>query len=204
MPKKGDLDKKRLIIDAINNELNSYTPWVSRKEIASWTAIAFYIAIILSSTGFLYNNFSEYKSFSVPSILIILPFMVILFSITVALFIHSQFSAIYDKEIISKILRKNIYKVIDSDDINDFNLKFDNDKKMESRPHFISDEYYLYIDKNKRPGVIKNFRNLWKGILKRNFEMISTHQRQEALLYQMIIIFFCIFLGSVFYIGWCT
>jgi hypothetical protein len=204
---EGDLEKKKLLIDVLTIELNSTIPWVSRKEIASWTAIAFYIAVILSSTGFLYNNFSEYESFSVPIILKISPWIVIMFSIIVALFIHAQFSAIYDKQIFTMIIRKNIYKIIDSDDISIYNLNF-TDEKERSLPLFISDEYNSFRKSNKRPGVIENYYKLLKWVFFWLFRRLlkqehSTTQKQEALLYSLILMFLSIFLGSVFYIVNC-
>ena len=110
MKSNQDFEKIKLIIETVNYEINSYTPWVARKEIAAWAALVLYLALIGAIIGFLFKNLNYDISF-IEIILLLIPsaIFIIILSIIFASFIHSQFSSIYDKQALTQALRKNIY-----------------------------------------------------------------------------------------------
>ena len=182
------MEKTKLLIETVNNEINSYTPWVSRKEIAAWTAIALYLALIWSFIGFIFNNIATFTS-NIDMFLLVFvsPILVILISTIFALFIHSQFSSIYDKTALTNALRKNIYKLIKLGDIDSIDLSFNNIKWL---PQFVIEDYQSQRRSSIRIQPLDNLINLWtfRWFRKKEQAKLSTHQKQETLIYSLIIL----------------
>lgn len=189
----AEFEKIKLIVDNLNQEINSYTPWVSRKEIAAWSAIAVFVAIMFSIIKYILTTdiakLSKY--FEILTAYVIFSVLVIVFSVIIFLFIHSQYSSIYDKRVYTIAIQKVIFRLI---------LKGTETKENFKNVKALIDKKYNKIrDEIRKPGenhIKRIFLNLFARDKKKK---LSTHEIQEALLYITIFFFDFVFLGSVIF-----
>jgi len=197
MAEDKDLEKIKLLVETMNIEINSYTPWVARKEIAAWTAIAFYIALIGALIGFIFRILNSVSS--PVAIILFFPVTALLVALSILfiVFIHSQFSSIYDKKALTRALRKKIYDLIDSGNLDSSDLKYG--KNNVSIPNFINSKYTAFTKKYEEIIKKDKWRPLYllKSLRTLNYEEnFGLHGRQEAIIYLLLI---CSFLGYLFF-----
>ncbi len=197
MNKNIDNDKIKILIDSLNLEINSYTPWVARKEMSAWAAIVFYLALVWSIIGYILNNYNESINFlDFLFIFATSPIIFLAISLIFALFIHSQFSSIYDKIKLTDAMRKNIYKLLQSEGFNSFDFNINEKSEL---PGFIHEDYINNhkdnVEESRFPKSLKDTRplqlliTLWSFKWTKNSESkLSTHEKQESLLYSLIIV----------------
>lgn len=199
-----EFERFKLIIDNLNQEINSYTPWVSRKEIAAWSAIAIFIGVMFSVIKHIltYDLNISLNCFESILVFLICSTIMIVFSFIIFLFIHSQYSSIYDKQALTKAIQFTIFKLVEIE-----NDTFSLNKYINNVSELISAEYEKTKNAIRNPHknhVIRILINFWifRIFLKKDSKRLSTHETQEALLYSTIIFLNMIFLGSMmFYLG---
>lgn len=163
------------------------TPWIQRKEISAWTALAFYLLIISK----LYSFFLESNNTLNTWELIFLLVLNILLLIPFFTFLHSQYAVIYHNHSYSMVLRKILFNLIKNGNSDKFNVSHyvhssQNSEEIEKE---IADEL-----KHVRPikgrwypfSIIK--RTLIYYIKRGKATRPSNFQIQEASLYMIMVI----------------
>ena len=99
------IESKNNVVDLIKDQLNTYLSWVFRREVAAWSALVFYAAIV-SKIVFIENtiNNSDLNAQIIYLILIIALGVIFFF------FVRSQYSQIYYSSAVHSILRKYLVK----------------------------------------------------------------------------------------------
>ncbi len=155
---------------------NSFEPWISRKEIASWSAIVLYLSLFLV----LLNNIKtvvKHKKITVT--------FMCLFTILITIFIHQQFGSMVDSLAFQRAINKYIYQVIETDSIpQNFDYKI---SENQFAPNSILNEI------NIQRKAIRNHNILERIALPYIFKLIkdsSTVETEEGILYNFIIFSF--------------
>jgi len=184
-------EKIKIFIETLNKEIESYTPWASRKEIAAWTAIAFYIALIGFFIDFILKFFTnDINIFSFFLQVIPLYLIMVILSLIFFIFIHSQFSSIYDRAARTNAIRNTIFKVLQENSLKSIDFEINEEQNI-----LISmiDE----LNKQKewiRPTIqfhpINILLDLWtfQWLKKYKKSRYKTHARQEAAIYSLILL----------------
>jgi hypothetical protein len=196
------LDKKlRYYIESLRPVQTNYVNWIQRKEVASWTAIALYLASLMYSFSFLKNNYLKYLNElqnSCLQLIIIILIIITLFLVAVIIFafIHAQYSSIYFNASLNQALIKFVSESIQ------YNYKYDDllgeayDKYYKDRkciyPAFIQNRIYqlqkynnsLFGKKGRVLILIAYIVFLQWGPLGNKFN--SNIMKQEASLYSLM------------------
>ena len=173
-----EFERFKLIIDNLNQEINSYTPWVSRKEIAAWSAIAIFIGVMFSVIKHIltYDLNISLNCFESILVFLICSTIMIVFSFIIFLFIHSQYSSIYDKQALTKAIQFTIFKLVEIE-----NDTFSLNKYINNVSELISAEYEKTKNAIRNPHknhVIRILINFWifRIFLKKDSKRLSTHE----------------------------
>jgi hypothetical protein len=200
----SDSDRVKMIVDTLSKEIESYTPWASRKEIAAWTAIAFYLAIVWLFLDFILKISSENFNFF-NFFLEVLPLYAVLIVISMIflIFIHSQFSSIYDKQAKTNAIRNTIFKILNNE-IKPMDLKIDVEKNiLELMINELEDQVgRIRFKEGIHP--LNVLIDLWsfRWIRKTEGKKYNTHARQEAAIYSLVLVSYgimSIFLTKIFF-----
>jgi hypothetical protein len=185
----SDSERISIIVETLNKEIESYTPWASRKEIAAWTAIAFYLALVWLFVDFLLKISLE-KLIIFKSFIEIIPLFILLIfvSIIFLIFIHSQFSSIYDKSSRTNAIRNTIFKIL-SNKNEPIDLDVDKDENILKiiLPELEYQKEWIRPSSGFHP--LNVLFDLWsfRWARKREDRKYNTHARQEAAIYSLII-----------------
>ena len=82
--------RSRLLIDFLNKRRESIWPWIHRKEVAAWTAVAFYLTGLIIFFNFMYENLHPKDYWD---LIFFIP-IVIGWGVFFGVFIHAQFGCI--------------------------------------------------------------------------------------------------------------
>ena len=196
-----EVENLKLVIDNLNQEINSYTPWVSRKEIAAWSAITIFFGVMFSVIKYVLTNkiIEDMSYFELLTVLGIFSILIIIFSIIIFLFIHSQYSSIYDKIALTSAIQNIIFKLVDIKK-GDSSLK-KNNKNIRDLINKKYNKIRICMRDPNRNHVKRVLINLWiyRIFSKNEKRRLSTHEIQEALLYSTIIFLDIIFIVSVIF-----
>ncbi len=164
-------------------------PWISRKEIAAWSAIILYLSIIMVMLS-QYKVLKQHQYFS--SILLIL------LSILILLFIHQQYGTMVDSMAIVLAIEK-IQRSIIIDKIPDY-LDFSSEKTLRSSMQPVINECYKYLRQYKwycKPFV--PFIKICSGMKICPCRKITTVEVEESIEYDIILIISSMFIISMFF-----
>jgi hypothetical protein len=203
MSEENTVSKEQLL-RYLSDDMNLYVIWIQRKEIASWSAIIFYVASIWT----LYNAFID--KLSVEKSDLIISFMaVILVGYIVFRFIHSQYSSIHHrnaytlaiKRVISEFMREEI-------DIGKIDFSFDTLTRQPAfLAQYLSEEFQYVQPFRGKMHPLRIVLRFWLGwinfaiskiIKKDDFKKLSNPEIQEASLYSLIILM-TLFYGYLIY-----
>lgn len=109
-----DSEKKRLYLDIIVQLRDSSSAWVTRKEIAAWTAAAFYVDGLVTISGFVFKESENVLQISVLSIAVLCELCLFL------IFIHSQYSQIYDSTALISATNRCSFLFANTENLDDF------------------------------------------------------------------------------------
>ena len=203
----NESEKIKIFIETLNKEIESYTPWASRKEIAAWTAIAFYLASIAFFIDFILRFYVHNINIMVFFIEII-PFYLLAFilSFIFFIFIHSQFSAIYDKAARTNTIRNTIFKVLKENSLKSIDFEIDEKENILKSMLDELKKQKEWIRPTRQFHPLNILLELWtfQWIKKDKKRRYKTHARQEAAIYSLILlsylfmtlILFKIFIGT--------
>ena len=187
--------KVEILINTLEKEKDLLIPWLQRKEIAAWSAVLFYIAILWAFLQFLNNskNFINDNAYLFIFLLIlILGGWIIFFR-----FIHSQYASIYDWNARSIVLRDIIFELIEKEDrffeLNNVKLSNLNEYIRNQIKDMKINEVQKFIGKNHPLKIFIYFWFLWLIKLfskvfnkKINKESLTNFERQEASIYSLL------------------
>ena len=177
----------RLIKVFVQDKASHYS-WVLRKEIAIWSAIIFYSAILwtIFNTGF-----KGCKNISMPIAICSIITLAIIAKIFFS-FVHSQFSSIYYTGCRMVALFNIIQTIIDNPDSA---KKLDSSEQKDSfYPKYIKTEmdtlWPKYQPFRGKLHPIKIFLIFWFGWFykKSTRDKLSNHHKQEACIYSLILL----------------
>jgi len=176
----NQIDKNEFL-DILNGELKNRVEWISRKEIASWSAALLYLSVVL----FLFNKikiFLNHKWITLISL--------VFFTFLIGLFIHQQYGQMVNAMAYSKTVRKYAVSLLDKDYIPKSELQTEKDDIL---PKFLSDALTAEQALIRRHHLcFRLFLPVKKGI---NFlwgadDRIKTVEVEEAILYDLLLLAF--------------
>lgn len=181
MSKKKDPDRRRMLLEIIGQARDSSMAWVIRKEIAAWTAAAFYLAGLLTVCGFVINESDNILLIIVSNIGAFLVLCIFL------VFIHSQYSSAYYQTAVHAATLRCSFLISKGKIPSGFSLSI---KKTKAYPEFLEknlDSFYRQNCHFKKRRFIKILSAFWT-IKRRRLSVLrlSVQERQEAAIYSLL------------------
>jgi len=209
-PKIETLKKIELINNTLQDFANARIPWSQRKEVAAWSALLFYIAIILSIFKFLGIDKTDPPKLQISVFFAL--FILTLLTFIFFRFIHANYASTYFFIAQIEVIKNIRLELIDKADkffeengienSNDFNILIDkridvelkfNTQKFSGKLHPVLILLFFWFSF----WIIKPFRWLYKKMshapeTHSSPRKLGSIERMEAALYSLLILVFLI------------
>lgn len=167
----------------LNKQYELNRPWISRKEIAAWSAIVLYLSIIMIM-------FSQLKVLKQRKVFTTI--LVISLSLLFLLFIHQQYGTMVNSMALQKAIGKIQYSMITDKKFENY-IDFSSDSTLTSSMNSIKNKIYQKIRQYK--WYSKPFVPLIKLFCNKDIQAIEV---EEAIAYDIILLVSLTFIISMY------
>ena len=187
-----------LVVQVLTKLLERHIPWIERKEVAAWTAIAFYVTLI----SFLFKQLSEnIEKLSLIELITIVPIS-LSFSIIIFSFIQSQFASLYYRITMTNFTQDKIHHLLLTNKLEDNDL----DLIKFNFAQILEEEFKKYIEIIQphigKKHALKTLFCFWFWVIswfrkKEKYVHIGNRAKQEGAIYSLIIVINLIIIGYI-------